>query len=47
MILVLLALTSGGLDRFLSLFPASVHRRLGRALRVTSPAALGTTFEQQ
>lgn len=47
MILALLLVTSGGVDRAMALFPASVQRTLRRALRVSAPAALGTTFEQE
>jgi len=47
MILVLLLVTSGALERALALFPTGAQRTLRRALRVSAPAALGTTFEQE
>jgi ABC-type uncharacterized transport system permease subunit len=47
MIVVLLLVSSQGLERFLALFPPPIRRRLSGALRVAPPAALGTAFEQE
>jgi general nucleoside transport system permease protein len=46
MILVLLLVSSKGLDRLLALLPGPLRRLLGSALRVSPPAALGAAFEQ-
>jgi len=47
MIVVLLLVSSEGLERFLALFPARVAAALAGLLRVTPPGALGTRFEQE
>ncbi len=47
MIVVLLLVSSEGLERFLSLFPTRVATPLAGLLRVTPPGALGTRFEQE
>lgn len=47
MILVLLLVSSRGLERTLALLPPPLRRVLGGALRVAPPAALGTAFEQE
>ena len=47
MIVVLLLVSSHGLERLLALLPLPLRRVLSGALRVAPPAALGTTFEQE
>lgn len=45
MILTLMLVSSGVIDRLLRVFPSSVQNRLRQVLRSNPPAALGTPFE--
>jgi simple sugar transport system permease protein len=45
MILTLMLVSTGGLDRLMRLFPTSLQNRLRQVLRSNPPAALGTPFE--
>jgi general nucleoside transport system permease protein len=47
MILVLILVSSEGLDRFLGLFPGRMGRSLAGFFRVTSPSSLGKPFERE
>jgi hypothetical protein len=44
MILTLVLVSSGALNRLLSLLPRPLQRRARAFLRINSPAALGTPF---
>ncbi|RMF81005.1 MAG: ABC transporter permease [Chloroflexi bacterium] len=47
MILTLLAVSSGGIERLVSLLPRQIQNRMRNVLRSDPPAALGTRFEAE